>query len=219
MRNNRFCGLIEGLLDIIGLALIVLIGLYVLFCTSSSYTDKQVKNETPVKEQTSSTQMAKPEMLFEPLDFTQSNVSESFQEMSMSTVSASYLWSEELSQEDKYMLAKIAMAEAEGESVKCKVHIILVVLNRVQDAYFPDTIEEVIFQNRNGVYQFTPISDGRWYRVEPNEECWEALRMVMELEDDISEGALYFESCKNKDNWHSRNLQFLYEIDGTRFYK
>lgn len=120
---------------------------------------------------------------------------------------------------EEYLLAKIAMAEAEGESFDCKVHIILVVLNRVHDAQFPDTIEEVIYQNRNGVYQFSPIGDGRWDRVEPNDECWEALEVAKQLAGEITMGALYFESCKNTDNWHSRNLQFLFSIDGTRFYK
>lgn len=130
-----------------------------------------------------------------------------------------FTYSKDWDAEDSYLLAKIAMAEAEGCSIKCKERVILVVLNRVWDDRFPDTIYDVIHENYNGVYQFTPISNGRWNRVEPNEECYQAVENIMKNPYDESEGALYFKSCENEDNWHSRNLEYLYEIDGIRFYK
>lgn len=130
-----------------------------------------------------------------------------------------FTYSKDWDFEDSYLLAKIAMAEAEGCDIQTKTLVIMTVLNRVWSDEFPDTIEEVIFQEYKGVYQFTPIANGRWDRVEPNDDCWEAVQIVMEAVYDYSGGALYFESCANKDNWHSRNLEFLYESDGLRFYK
>ena len=130
-----------------------------------------------------------------------------------------FKYSKDWNSKDCYLLAKIAMAEAEGCDIKTKEMVILVVLNRVWSEEFPDTVEEVIFQEVNGVHQFTPVADGRWNKVEPNEECWEALNVVMKSQYDFSEGALYFESCKDKDNWHSRNLELVYEHKGMRFYK
>lgn len=128
-------------------------------------------------------------------------------------------FSRNISEEDKHLLAKIAMAEAEGESLETKKHVIMVVLNRVESNEFPDSIEEVIFQKYKGVYQFTPIKEGgRWWTTEPNEECYEAVNFINETKEDISNGALYFESCKG-DSWHSRNLDLICEIDNTRFYK
>ena len=125
-----------------------------------------------------------------------------------------------LSENDKLMLAKIVMAEAEGESIDTKIYVILTILNRVESDKFPDTIEGVIFQKGNGIYQFSPMaSGGRYWTTEPNEECWKAVNIVNEMKEDISNGSLYFESCTNSDNWHSRNLQFLFESDNTRFYK
>ncbi len=120
---------------------------------------------------------------------------------------------------DSYLLAKIAMCEAGNQSTETKALVILTVPNRVWDDYFPDTIEEVIFQKAYGVYQFSPIGDGSWERNEPNEDCWKAVQMVMESLYDYSSGALYFESCVNEDNWHSRNLEFLYQSQDMRFYK
>lgn len=120
-----------------------------------------------------------------------------------------------LSKKDFYLLAKIAMAEAEGEPLKGKELVIMVVLNRILSEEFPDTVYEVIYQER----QFSPIADGRFDRVEPNEDCWQALEKVKALEKDFSEGALYFENCACDDNWHSRNLDFLYEYGNHKFYK
>lgn len=126
-----------------------------------------------------------------------------------STCEDSYSWDDE----DAEMLMKIAMAEAEGESVEGKALVMLVVLNRVQSDQFPDSIEETIFQKN----QFSPVAEGgRYWTTEPNEECAEALALV-ESGWDESGGALYFEST-GLDGWHSRNLQFLFEFGGHKFY-
>ena len=126
-----------------------------------------------------------------------------------------FTYSKDWSAEESYLLARIAMAEAEGCNTQTKTLIIMCVLNRVWSDEFPDTIEEVIFQEN----QFSPIDNGRWDRVEPNEDCYEAVKVVMEAKYDYSGGATYFESCDDEDNWHSRNLKFLYESEGIRFYK
>lgn len=126
-----------------------------------------------------------------------------------------FTYSKDWDAEDSYLLARIAMAEAEGCNTQTKTLIIMCVLNRVWSDEFPDTIEEVIFQEN----QFSPIDNGRWDRVEPNEDCYEAVKVVMEAKYDYSGGATYFENCADEDNWHSRNLEFLYESEGIRFYK
>ena len=76
--------------------------------------------------------------------------------------------------DDAYKLAKIAMAEAESEDTEGKALVMLVVLNRVWDDEFPDTIEEVIFQKG----QFSPIGNGRYDEVEPDEDCYRALQLI-----------------------------------------
>ena len=126
-----------------------------------------------------------------------------------------FTYSKDWSANESYLLARIAMAEAEGCNTQTKTLIIMCVLNRVWSDEFPDTIEEVIFQEN----QFSPIDNGRWDRVEPNEDCYEAVKVVMEAKYDYSGGATYFENCADEDNWHSRNLEFLYESEGVRFYK
>lgn len=119
---------------------------------------------------------------------------------------------ERFTEKEKYMLAKIAMAEAEGCKIKAKELVIHTVLSRIESDMFPNTVEEVIFQKN----QFTPISDGRWNKVEPNEECWRALENVLSSSE--SKDILFFESCKG-DSWHNKNLKLVCEEDGMRFYK
>lgn len=129
-------------------------------------------------------------------------------------------YSKDWSTDDNYLLARIVMAEAEGCNMHTKTLVAMVVLNRVWSDQFPDTIHDVIFQQcANGAYQFSPIGNGRWDRVEPNEDCYEAIEIVKQSVYDYSGGALYFENCTDEDNWHSRNLEYLYESEGVRFYK
>lgn len=125
--------------------------------------------------------------------------------------------SKDWSAEESYLLAKIAMAEAEGEDIEGKALVILTVLNRVWSdlPYFPDTIEEVIFQNG----AFTPITNGRWNRVEPDEDCWAALELVQVKHWDESYGALYFERTADEPTWHAKNLQELFVHGNHTFYK
>lgn len=115
--------------------------------------------------------------------------------------------------DDAYMLAKIAMAEAESEDTKGKALVMLVVLNRVWDDEFPDAIKDVIFQKG----QFSPISNGRYDEVEPDEDCYRALQLITDGWDK-SRGATYFES-KSDSTWHSENLTFLFKHGRHYFYK
>ena len=121
----------------------------------------------------------------------------------------------ELSENDAYLLAKIAMAEAEGEDTIGKALVIRTILNRVEsdNAYFPDTVSEVIFQKD----AFTPVRNGRFEKVEPNEECYAALELIKEGWDE-SHGALYFERNTTKETWHSRNLEKLFVHGNHTFY-
>lgn len=130
------------------------------------------------------------------------------------------VYDKEFTEDEKYMLAKIAMAEAEDQNIQTKTLVIMSVLNRVESKDFPDSISEVIFQNNGKTYQFSPVMQGgRWWTTEPNADCYEAVEVVLATESDYSDGALYFESCVEEENWHSKNLTYLYQSGDLRFYK
>ncbi len=118
-------------------------------------------------------------------------------------------------------LLRIVEAEAGGEDIIGKMLVANVVLNRVEDVHFPNSINEVIFQSDNGVTQFSPISDGRFYTVSISQETIEAVNQVLQGEDN-SQGALYFAARKsaNEENmrWFDENLERLFAYGGHEFF-
>lgn len=87
------------------------------------------------------------------------------------------------------MISQIIMAEAEGEDWEAQWYIACVILNRVESDLFPDSIEEVIFQEK----QFSCVWNGRYDRVIPNDSCMEALQYALDTER-IPEDVYYFTS-------------------------
>ena len=102
-----------------------------------------------------------------------------------------------------------------------KMLVANVVLNRVEDSHFPDSINDVIFQSDNGVTQFSPISDGRFYKVTISQETIEAVNKVLQGEDN-SRGALYFVARKVADQenmkWFDEELEWLFAYGGHEFF-
>lgn len=124
----------------------------------------------------------------------------------------SMIYSMDWDAEESYLLAKIAMAEAEDQDTEGKALVICVVLNRTWSDEFPDSIEKVLYQEN----QFSPVSNGRFDKVEPDQDCWDALLMV-ENGWDESQGALYFES-ESASTWHRDHLKFLFQHGDHMFY-
>lgn len=127
-----------------------------------------------------------------------------------------------ITEEEVTMLERIVEAEATGEDMTGKILIANVIFNRMADDEFPDTVEEVIFQNSNGDYQFSPVSDERYWSVKITDETEEAVQRALQGED-YSEGALYFISRKRTNassaKWFDRNLEWLFKHGGHEFYK
>lgn len=119
-------------------------------------------------------------------------------------------------QDDIYILAKLAMAEAEGEGLFGKAAVVRVALNRVQSPEFPDTVAEVVFQPS----QFCTGENGRYWQVEPDEDSYLAVEIVLEgWNDEIVREALYFESSGKADVWHAQHLEYTGTIGNHNFYK
>lgn len=130
-------------------------------------------------------------------------------------------WAYELSEEDYQVLLRIVEAEAGGEDIEGKMLVAGVVLNRVENEDFPDTVKEVVFQRENGTAQFSPVYSGRYDRVSISEETKEAVERVLGGED-ITGGALYFAARKyadsNKMRWFDEHLTYLFSHGGHEFF-
>lgn len=84
------------------------------------------------------------------------------------------------------LMAKVVEAEAGNQGLLGKRMVVDVILNRVNDKDFPDTIVEVIFEEN----AFAVIGNGMYERVEVTEETWQAIHM--ELGEISYPGLFYF---------------------------
>ena len=127
-----------------------------------------------------------------------------------------------LTKEEVKMLEQIVEAEATGEDIIGRILVANVIFNRIADDEFPDSIEKVIFQKDGKVYQFSPISDKRYWKVKVSSETKEAVQRAINGED-YSEGALYFMARdlakKSNTKWFDNNLQWLFKHGDHEFYK
>lgn len=119
-------------------------------------------------------------------------------------------------------LLRIVEAEAGNEDEEGKLLVANVVLNRMNDSHFPDSVSEVVFQREKGVSQFSPVANGSFYRVEISEETISAVGRAL-MGEDISEGALYFVARKYADSsklkWFDNHLTYLFVHGGHEFFK
>lgn len=76
---------------------------------------------------------------------------------------------------DLYVLSHIISAESGNCSEDMMISVGSVVLNRVADERFPDSIEEVVFQPG----QYSPTWNGAYY-AEPTEAACEVAKMLLE---------------------------------------
>lgn len=90
------------------------------------------------------------------------------------------------SDSDLYLLAKTIYAEGRGEPYTGQVAIGAVVLNRVEDPAFPNTIAGVVYQKG----AFTAVDDGQ-INLTPNETAMKAARDAVNGWDPTG-GAMYY---------------------------
>lgn len=118
--------------------------------------------------------------------------------------------------EDLTWLSQIVHAEANGEDYPSKLAVASVILNRVDDGSYPDSIYSVVFDNKHGV-QFTPTINGSIYNT-PSTESFLAALETLEGKR-IKENALFFINPRTaSSSWVSRNRDFAFTSGNHNFY-
>lgn len=119
-------------------------------------------------------------------------------------------------EDEVYWLSRIIYSEAGIEPFRGQIAVGNVVLNRLADDSFPDTVYDVIFDWRFGV-QFSPTANGTIYKT-PSEESVIAAKICLEgytVSDDI----LYFINASLASNfWVPQNRDYVMTISGHDFY-
>ena len=110
------------------------------------------------------------------------------------------------------LLHKVVESEATAGGFDEKLNVACVIFNRIKHEKFGETLEDILTKR-----QFSPLADGRAYKVEITEDTILACEYAFQMPD-VTGGAIYFESkgC----NVHAAYAEFLFQDDiGHKFYK
>ncbi len=99
-------------------------------------------------------------------------------------------------QEDLYWLSRAVYGEARGEPYIGQVAVAAVILNRVENKNFPNTIKGVIFEP----LAFTAVADGQIY-LEPNASALRAAREALAGSDPTGGALYYWNPAKATSKW------------------
>jgi len=119
----------------------------------------------------------------------------------------------EVTTEDAYLLAQLIYAESRGEIFEGQVAVGAVVLNRVKDPRFPNTIRDVIYQP----WQFETVQDGQ-INLTPDAVARRAADAALSGADPTG-GALYFFNPSKTDGSFFNTLTYLCTIGNHAFYR
>lgn len=120
--------------------------------------------------------------------------------------------------ESRKILLRIVEAEAGDQDLRGRRLVANVILNRVKAKEFPDTVKGVVFSPN----QFSPVSNGSYYRVKISKKTKKAVDQALRGVDD-SKGALYFMWRKGADSqnaaWFDRALKKLFTHGCHEFFR
>jgi Cell wall hydrolyses involved in spore germination len=117
-------------------------------------------------------------------------------------------------QNDLTLLAKISQIEAGRESYEGQLAIANVILNRVKDSRFPDSIHDVIYSGK----QFPPAHNGLLDKSKPNASALRAAKDALNGKNNVYNAVYFFNPNVTKGAfWNS--LEVVATIGGHRFAK
>ena len=120
----------------------------------------------------------------------------------------------EVTLSDLMLLCRLVRAEA-GTDSESQAIATGVVLNRLQDPSFPDTMHEVVYQKENGVPQFSAAYNGGLDSQVVDTVTFNTVMAVLCDGVDIPDNVLYFYSAKlEEDNW-VKTLEVYKTVGGT----
>lgn len=115
-----------------------------------------------------------------------------------------------------YWLSRIISCESRGEELQGQIAVGNVVLNRMADDAYPDTVYGVVFDKKFGV-QFTPAYNGRIYK-EPADISVIAAKICLEGYS-ISDSIIYFyDPTLSTTSWMEKDCDYEFTIGCHRFF-
>ncbi len=97
------------------------------------------------------------------------------------------------------LLARLVHAEAGNEPFLGKVGVAATVLNRLEDAQYPDTVEEIIYEHNHG-FQYCPVRNGQINKP-ADRVSFQAVRKAMEGGDPTGGALSFYNPAKSGNTW------------------
>lgn len=92
-----------------------------------------------------------------------------------------------ITNEELLLLSKLVTGEARGESYEGQVAVAAVVINRVKDPRFPNSIKDVIYQKN----AFSVVRDGS-INMQPTESAYNAAREALYGQDPTNKAVFFW---------------------------
>lgn len=114
---------------------------------------------------------------------------------------------------DLKWLSHIINAEAGNQSMLGQICVGNVVLNRVKDSRFPDTVEAVVFSPN----QFCPVKSGTIWCT-PDDDAIAAAKLCLEGVNPAGESLYFVNPVTGSTRWFRENLTFVMSVEDHDFY-
>lgn len=98
---------------------------------------------------------------------------------------------------DLIILSKIIFLESQGESIEGQIAVGNVIMNRVKDPRFPNTVKEVVYETG----QFTPVSNGDMDVTIPGNRSIEATLRAYSGESIVGDAIFFYAPAKTSDSF------------------
>ncbi|MGG3563450.1 cell wall hydrolase [Neobacillus rhizosphaerae] len=116
-----------------------------------------------------------------------------------------------ITEKEMDLLARLVTAEAKGEPYQGKVAVAAVVLNRLESEQFPDSIQQVIYQDK----QFQPVDNGMINKP-AGEEAKKAVDEAINKDGQVTDALYFFNPDETNSKW-LRTRPVTEEIGNHRF--
>ena len=180
--------------------LLVILGMMLRITQPTAEADESIWEEVPLEETTTYIEKAESEQNIPVTE----NV-ETIEEGELEKDSSAAGPINEFTYEEAQLLLRVAQAEAGNQGVDGMWLVMSVVLNRVADEDWPDTIREVIYQTS----QFSSVSDGHFDAAEISPEAHEALAKIETGE--VAPEIIGFETVDSTENDKYFQEAFVYK--------